>query len=92
MDKPFDALFVENEGAEIRSRFRSITVAELPDYEVLVEVNFSSLNYKDGLAITGKGRIARRLPMVAGIDLAGTIVESRSAAGGSCSGQWLGDV
>ncbi len=79
MDKPFDALFVENEGAEIRSRFRSITVAELPDYEVLVEVNFSSLNYKDGLAITGKGRIARRLPMVAGIDLAGTIVESRSA-------------
>jgi acrylyl-CoA reductase (NADPH) len=46
---------------------------------VLVEVSYSSLNYKDGLAVSGRGRIARRLPMVAGIDLAGTVVESRTA-------------
>jgi putative YhdH/YhfP family quinone oxidoreductase len=52
---------------------------DLPDYDVLVEIAFSTLNYKDGLAVAGKGRIARRLPMVAGIDLAGTVVESRSS-------------
>ena len=44
-----------------------------------VDVSHSSLNYKDGLAMTGKGRIARRFPMVCGIDLAGTVAESRSA-------------
>src|SRR5690606_18322927 len=48
------------------------------DHDVLVEVAYSSLNYKDGLAVTGKSRIARKLPMVAGADLAGTVVESRS--------------
>ena len=44
---------------------------------MLVEVAYSTVNYKDGLAVSGKGRIARKLPMVAGIDLAGTVVESR---------------
>lgn len=61
------------------SGFRDLTLADLPDHDVLVEVAYSTLNYKDGLAVSGKGRIARRLPMVAGIDLAGTVVESRSA-------------
>jgi acrylyl-CoA reductase (NADPH) len=55
--------------------FEDLTLGDLPDYDVLVEVSHSTLNYKDGLALTG-GRIARRLPMVAGIDLAGTVVAS----------------
>jgi alcohol dehydrogenase/acrylyl-CoA reductase (NADPH) len=58
--------------------FRQLTLSDLPDHEVLVEVHYSTVNYKDGLALSGKGRIARRTPMVAGIDLAGTVVESRS--------------
>jgi alcohol dehydrogenase/acrylyl-CoA reductase (NADPH) len=58
--------------------FRQLTLADLPDHDVLVEVAFSTVNYKDGLALSGKGRIARRTPMVAGIDLAGVVVESRS--------------
>lgn len=53
-----------------------LSAADLPRGEVLVEVSHSSLNYKDGLAVTGKGRIARSFPMVLGIDLAGTVVES----------------
>ena len=69
-------MIVEGEGKP-RAEFRSLSLAELPDYDVLVEVAYSTLNYKDGLAVSGKGRIARRLPMVAGIDLAGTVVESR---------------
>lgn len=57
--------------------FEKLTLADLPDNDVLVEISHSSLNYKDGLAISGKGRIARRLPMVAGIDLAGTVIRSK---------------
>jgi putative YhdH/YhfP family quinone oxidoreductase len=53
---------------------------DLPrDGEVLVDVAYSSLNYKDALAVTGRGKIVRRFPMVLGIDLAGTVVESTSA-------------
>jgi putative YhdH/YhfP family quinone oxidoreductase len=47
--------------------------------EVLVDVAYSSLNFKDGLAVTGKGRIVRRFPMIVGIDLAGTVIESSIA-------------
>ena len=47
--------------------------------EVLVEVAYSSLNYKDGMAITGTGRIIRNFPMVPGIDLVGTVRESDHA-------------
>lgn len=75
----FTALMIEDVEGKPRAGFKTITLAELPDHDVLVEVAYSSLNYKDGLAVSGKGRIARRLPMVAGADLAGTVVESRSA-------------
>ena len=51
---------------------------ELPQESVLVRVAYSTLNYKDGLAITGSAPIVRRFPMVAGIDLAGEVVESAS--------------
>lgn len=55
-----------------------LPLEDLPPGEVLVEVHWSSLNYKDALALTGKGRIARRLPLVPGIDLAGIVRESSS--------------
>lgn len=47
-----------------------------PEGEVLVAVNYSSLNYKDGLAVTGKGPIISRFPAIPGIDLAGRVLES----------------
>ncbi|HEX6158903.1 MAG TPA: alcohol dehydrogenase catalytic domain-containing protein, partial [Thermoanaerobaculia bacterium] len=46
--------------------------------EVLVDVAYSSLNYKDGLAVTGRGKIVRKFPMTLGIDLAGTVLASDS--------------
>jgi acrylyl-CoA reductase (NADPH) len=52
--------------------------SSLPEGDVTVDVHWSSLNYKDGLAVTGKGRIARVFPMVCGIDLAGTVRTSES--------------
>lgn len=80
MTETFKALMIEDADGKPRAAFRDLTVADLPDHDVLVEIGHSSLNYKDGLAVSGKGRIARRLPMVAGIDLAGRVVESRSVA------------
>ena len=78
MNDSFRAMMIVDHDGRPRAEFRDLTVADLPDHDVLVEISFSTLNYKDGLAISGKGRIARRLPMVAGIDLAGTVGESRS--------------
>ncbi len=75
----FRAMVIRDEDGKPKAGFETLTLSDLPDHEVLVEISHSSLNYKDGLAVSGKGRIARRLPMVAGIDLAGTVVESRVA-------------
>lgn len=60
------------------AEFQEITDADLPEGDVVVDVAYSSLNYKDGLAVTGKGKIARSFPMVCGIDLAGTVASSTS--------------
>lgn len=56
-----------------------LSEADLPAGDVVVDVAYSSLNYKDGLAVTGRAKIARSFPMVCGIDLAGTVVSSDSA-------------
>lgn len=58
--------------------FESLHEEALPSSGVTVDVAYSSLNYKDALAVTRKGRIVRRYPMVLGIDLAGTVVASDS--------------
>jgi alcohol dehydrogenase/acrylyl-CoA reductase (NADPH) len=80
MTDTFRAMMIDTVDGRPQAAFREITLDDLPDHDVLVEVAFSTLNYKDGLAISGKGRIARRTPMVAGVDLAGTVVSSRSDA------------
>jgi acrylyl-CoA reductase (NADPH) len=55
-----------------------LTDSDLPDGDVTVAVQYSSLNYKDGLAVTGKGKILRSFPLICGIDLAGTVEASDS--------------
>ena len=65
----------ENAAASLQD----VPESSLPDGDVTVDVSWSSLNYKDGLAVTGKGRIIRSFPMVCGIDLAGTVRSSDSA-------------
>lgn len=56
-----------------------VTEEQLPEGDVLVDVAYSTLNYKDALAITGKAPVVRRFPMVPGIDFTGTVAESRHA-------------
>jgi putative YhdH/YhfP family quinone oxidoreductase len=58
--------------------FENLDESDLPPHDVTVDVAYSSLNYKDGLAVTRKGKIVRRYPMVLGIDLAGTVATSDS--------------
>ncbi len=75
MSETFDAYVLEGQGPAV---LRQLSDRDLPDGDVTVEVRYSSLNYKDGLALTGRGKIARSFPMVCGIDLAGTVADSRS--------------
>lgn len=78
MSESFESWVIDDVDGRPQGGFRRLGLSDLPDNDVLVEVAYSTVNYKDGLAVTGKGRIARKLPMVGGIDLAGTVVESRS--------------
>ena len=93
----FRALLAEGTSREYRVTFTDLTTADLPPGEVMIEVDASSLNYKDALAVTGKGRIIRTFPMVCGIDLAGRVLESsvpRFAPGDAvvAVGQGLGET
>lgn len=72
----FNALVLTQEEKLTQANVRQITEMDLPEGDVLVDVACSSLNYKDGLAVTGIGRIIRNFPMVPGIDFAGTVLES----------------
>lgn len=72
----FKALVLDQEEKKTIVGIRQIDESQLPEGDVLVNVDYSSLNYKDGLAITGKGRIVRQFPMVPGIDLTGRVIES----------------
>ncbi len=75
-EERFTALVVEEGADGRRVEFRELPISSLPPGEVLVRVAYSTLNYKDGLAITGKGKILRTSPLAPGIDFAGTVVES----------------
>ena len=75
----FDALVLTQEDKTTKAKVEQLEIGDLPSGDVLIEVACSSLNYKDGLAITGTGRIIRDFPMVPGIDFAGTVVSSNDA-------------
>lgn len=72
----FKAVLIEKDERGYRADVAELPDSRLPDGEVTVEVEFSTLNYKDGLAITGKGPIVRSFPLVPGIDFAGVVSSS----------------
>jgi acrylyl-CoA reductase (NADPH) len=76
----FKAILIEKTDGGQTVGLKDFEEANLMEGDVGVQVEYSSVNYKDGLAITGKAPVVRRWPMIAGIDLAGTI-ESSSHAG-----------
>ncbi|MCH1926996.1 oxidoreductase [Shewanella sp. C32] len=72
----YTALILEQHDGKTQASIGNITDAQLPAGNVTVKVSHSSLNYKDGLAITGTGKIIRQFPMVPGIDFAGEVLSS----------------
>ena len=80
MSSQIRAIVAEEKDGKIAGVLKTLSSADLPDEDVLVDVAYSTVNYKDGLAVTGAGRICRRTPLVCGIDLAGVVRESRDPA------------
>jgi acrylyl-CoA reductase (NADPH) len=76
MTTMFKALLLEKDDAGFRAAVTSLDESRLPEGDVTVAVDYSTLNYKDGLAITNKAPVVRAWPMVPGIDGAGTVLES----------------
>ncbi|RJL52238.1 acrylyl-CoA reductase (NADPH) [Pectobacterium carotovorum] len=72
------ALVLEQSDGLTHAQIREIDAEQLPTGDVTVDINWSGINYKDALAITGKGKIIRNFPMVPGIDFAGTVRHSDS--------------
>ncbi|GBQ91170.1 alcohol dehydrogenase [Acetobacter nitrogenifigens DSM 23921 = NBRC 105050] len=81
MTSQFQTLLIEkDEAGKQRVDIRRLDEDALPDGDVTVQIEWSTLNYKDALAITGRGPIVRKFPMVPGIDFAGTVVRSTDPA------------
>nr|WP_321238439.1 MDR family oxidoreductase [uncultured Tolumonas sp.] len=76
----YKAIVVNKDPAGYHCELEIVEEETLPQGDVTIQVHYSSLNYKDGLAISGKGPIIRQFPMVPGIDLTGTVLSSESSA------------
>ena len=75
----YKALFIESSGEAPRVTVRDVSIDKLPQGDVVVSVLFSGLNYKDGLAVTGKGKIIQgTFPFIPGIDLVGEVIISNT--------------
>ena len=75
----FKAIVVEKDEAPYRASLKEVDDSALPAGEVTVRVDYSTINYKDGLALTGKSPVVRKFPLHAGIDFAGTVLDSSDA-------------
>ncbi len=73
----FQAFRVYKEDNQVVGRLESLTFDDLSQGDVLIKAAYSSVNYKDALAATGAGKIIRDFPCIAGVDVAGTVVESQ---------------
>lgn len=69
----FNGILIDKDDNGYRASLQQITEEQLPEGDVTVRVAYSTLNFKDGLAITGSSPVVRKFPMVPGIDLAGTV-------------------
>lgn len=76
MISSFRAFMVRQEGTSVTAGMTTLALDDLPEGDVLVEVHYSSVNYKDALACSPDGRVARRYPLIPGIDLAGVVLSS----------------
>jgi len=76
----FRALVIDNNGGTVSASLQNVSEASLPAGNVIVAVEYSTVNYKDGLVVTGAGGLVKRYPHVPGVDFAGQVLESRHPA------------
>lgn len=76
MTDHFKALVLSKQNGKVEHHIRQLCVDDLPEGDVLVAVKYSSLNYKDCLAVAGRGKIIQQYPMVPGVDLTGEVLAS----------------
>ena len=76
MPDKFKAIVINNTNENFSREIKELTASDLKDGNVLVKVDFSSLNYKDALILNNGGKIVRKFPFVPGIDFSGTVIES----------------
>jgi acrylyl-CoA reductase (NADPH) len=93
----FKAIRIDKADKGTTAALTQFDEAELMDGDVTVAVEWSTLNYKDGLAVTGKAPVVRRFPMIAGVDFAGTVAQSSHPAWKAgdkvvCTGWGLGET
>ena len=74
--QPFKAFRIHSPAGGDDARLETITLDDLSEGDVVIRGEYSSINYKDALAGTGEGKILRKYPLVGGVDVAGTVVES----------------
>ena len=78
MSKKFKAVVIDNQNEKFTREIKEIDTSYLKDGNVLVKVEYSSLNYKDALILNNGGKIVRKFPFIPGIDFSGTVVESEN--------------
>ena len=76
MSDKFKAVVIDNQNEKFTREIKEINKIDLKDGNVLVKIDFSSLNYKDALILNNGGKIVRKFPFVPGIDFSGKVVES----------------
>ena len=76
MSEKFKAIIIDNQNDKFSRDIKEIDTTHLKDGNVLVKVDYSSLNFKDAMILNDGGRIVRKFPFVPGIDFSGTLVES----------------
>ncbi len=80
MTDTFKALVLEEHDGKVRAGLHPLTADRLPEGDVTVAVEYSSLNYKDAMILKGLGKLVRKYPHVPGVDLAGTVLDSANTA------------
>ncbi|MFL9991848.1 oxidoreductase [Paraburkholderia sediminicola] len=76
VEQTFNALMLREEDRKTRAAVETLSFDALPAEDTLVKIDYSTINYKDALAVTGTGKVVKAWPLVPGIDFAGTVVET----------------
>ena len=78
MTKAFKALYISQEEGNFKKEIKDVSIADLPENDVLIKVSYSSLNYKDALSASGNKGVTKKFPHVPGIDAAGIVMKSNT--------------